>query len=91
MIDFKIMVTIAIATIGGFAVLIGVVWRQHCSRMDQIDRRVDEISKATESKFDAIYCELKDFRKDFNEWLLRITTETMTKTECDKRRQECKK
>ena len=91
MIDFKIIVTIALATISGFAVLIGVVWNQHCKRMDHIDRRVDEISKSTENKFDAIYHELKDFRKDFNDCLLRIISETMTKSECDKRRQECNK
>ena len=91
MIDFKILVTIALATISGFAVLIGVVWNQHCKRMDAIDKRVDEIAKSTEGKFDAIYRELKDFRKDFNEWLIKITTNTVTKNECDKRRQECKK
>jgi predicted RNA-binding protein Jag len=90
MIDTSTVVTIAIATISGFAVLIGIVWNQHCKRMDALDKRVDEVTRSTEAKFDAIYGELKDFRKDFNEWLLKITTEAMTRAECNRRREECK-
>lgn len=89
--ETSMIITIGIAITGGFGTLIGVVWNQHCRRMDIIDKRVDDLAKSTESKFDAIYCELKDFRRDFNDWLLKITSDTVTKNECNRRREDCNK
>lgn len=81
---------LGLAIMSGFSTLIGVVWYQHCKRIDAIDNRVNEVAKSTENKFDAIYAELKDFRKDFNDWLLKITSNTVTKSECNQKREECK-